>query len=819
VKWQKESCSIFLLRASAMLARCGCIGLIVCLLMGAEQQLPRTDAFGDPLPKGAIARLGTLRFRTQGVNELMTSPDGRLILAGGGPWHLWDTATGKVVSHPGLQGRVDAALLTPDGKTLLTARVTIRIPNVGHVRLLLERWDVGTGKLLHSVENTFPSQSVIAVSRFSPDGRQFLLHLDRSKLTIWDVETGKSESTIDQQMYPFGVAMTNNGKTFAIPGRDKYLHLYELPSGRLLRKLPGPSTPFAFAPDGQSLAGSNGRSHLLWDVATGRLRHELKDSGGPVAFTPDGKRLACGDQECVRILETATFRQVHRLPISCPWQNALTFYANGKRLAVGNYRVITLWDVETGKQLNGPVGHEAGVISLAFAPDGKSLASGDFDEGVAYVWDVATARPRHRFTGHYSGVAALGFAPDGGTLATGNGHGGGGNDEAKLRLWDMREGQLVRQFPAHLSGISSLAFAPDGKTLASAGYDARVRVWDPATGRRLFQLRDTNPEQAIAFSPDGQSLLICARRDELSLWRTDTWTKLRDLAVRDHPYCKFQFAAFLGGGQAIFSVVSSGGRGLDRAIVLDTTTGGRRHFFQVLPPGMHMALSADGKLFAVASRDSSMELWDVEAGVRLTTVRGHAGPVTVLAWSPDGTMLASGSTDTTVLLWDVPRLLLEPLWSQLARGGPTSNQVKAESGRTVAFIKQRLTEAAAAEKRVRELLPDLDDDRFAVRERASAELVKLGEPAAPTLREALKVAASVEMRRRIEEVLASLNKDRPGPVDEGQRLRRAVGILEAIRTTEARRVLQELAGGDSELLPTRLAREALGRIDQSQRGR
>src|SRR5207248_445869 len=160
-------------------------------------------------------------------------------------------------------------------------------------------------------------------------------------------------------------------------------------------------------------------------------------------------------------------------------------------------RSLFFWDVASGRLLHevkdcrGPV---------AFTPDGKHLACGA--AGAIRRFDPATYREVRRREGHPDYVIALAFSADGKTLASGFGHttSARASTEAQLRLWAPAAGRLLRQFPAHLSGLCSLTFAPDGRRLATPGHDARARVWDAGSGRRLFQVRGLeSPLKCAAF--------------------------------------------------------------------------------------------------------------------------------------------------------------------------------------------------------------------------------------------------------------------------------------------------------------------------------
>jgi WD40 repeat protein len=143
---------------------------------------------------------------------------------------------------------------------------------------------------------------------------------------------------------------------------------------------------------------------------------------------------------------------------------------------------VRLWDLATGRPIGDlPAGHPNWVGSVAFSPDGKTLAGGGGYDGLrsrVWLWDLATGRViGHRLTRPDGGIGSVAFSPDGTTLATASGDG-------TVRLWDLATGrQIGKALTGHTGPVTSAAFSPDGKTLASASVDGTVRLWDVATHR------------------------------------------------------------------------------------------------------------------------------------------------------------------------------------------------------------------------------------------------------------------------------------------------------------------------------------------------
>jgi WD40 repeat protein len=134
-------------------------------------------------------------------------------------------------------------------------------------------------------------------------------------------------------------------------------------------------------------------------------------------------------------------------------------------------------------------------MSVAFSPDGQTLATGSNDKTVR-LWHVTTARALRAFEGHPDGVRSVAFSPDGQTLATGS------NDQT-VRLWDVATCRALRAFEGHTKEVASVAFSPNGALLASASDDGTLRLWDVATARCLAIVLPCR-EGWAAFTPDGR---------------------------------------------------------------------------------------------------------------------------------------------------------------------------------------------------------------------------------------------------------------------------------------------------------------------------
>ncbi len=396
---------------------------------------------------------------------------------------------------------------------------------------------------------------------------------------------------------------------------------------------------------------------------------------GNIAYSADGTRLAVAGSIGIWIYDAETGAELDLLTGHTSAGSSVAFSPDGNTIASGGYdKLIHLWDANTGRHLRTLVGHNGVVTSMSFSRDSIMLASGSRDNTIR-LWDVNTGKHLRTFTSQaYGRLQSVAFSPDGQTLAScyrgTRVKGPGLRDKQLIHLWNVTSGELKWALTGYTFAINCVAFSPDGRTLVSGNYDNTVRLWDAKTGRPLRTFAGhTDSVNSVLFSPDGQTLASGSDDGTIHLWDARTGAYLRTPPVNrtsvglwstSRGLFRSQFEDAYPVSSVVFSpdgqTLASGSD--DNTIRLwNARTGTHlRTLTKHVGAVSSVAFFPDGQRLVSASYDDrTISLWDVRTGAHLHTLTGHTDWVSSVAFSPDGQRLASGSDDRTIRLWEVNR--------------------------------------------------------------------------------------------------------------------------------------------------------------------
>jgi WD40 repeat protein len=510
------------------------------------QEQVRLDRLGDPLPPGAIMLLGTARLRqSSGVVAIAFTTDGKqLVSAGNHAIRVWDAATGKEVRQLKATNIMGLAV-SPLGKVMAAAQNNN-----------IQVWDLAT---LKPTVNPHTPGFAVAISLdggvLATGGRTARKAEKSDPVVLWDLKTGNKLRSLSGSMYQvFGLAFSPNGKLLAAVSCGNS----------------GFSPPKSARPE----------IVRLWDVQTGKLQ-ELDghtDGATSLAFSPDGTVLATGGHDGNLIWwDSATRKQLRKIKL----EEDVYYYPKRNRIGSG------------------------GIQALAFAPNGKTIASANHD-GTVRLFEAATGKQLQVLRGHAGSVVGVAFSPDGKVLAS-------GSADQTVRLWNTTTGALLNPRPGHDGGIASVLVSADAKRAVSAGNDRTLRIWDLTTAKELLILRDFKSAiHAVSLSPDGKIMAAGMEDGNIQLREAVSGSILRELKGHSGMVGSLSFS----------------------------------------PDGKELAsASPSGQRSNLAAKETlrSLRIWDVATGRELPRIEGNRNDW-YAHFSPDGKWLAA--YERAVVLWD-----------------------------------------------------------------------------------------------------------------------------------------------------------------------
>jgi WD40 repeat protein len=528
--------------------------------------------------------LGKSRTEKEG---LAWSPDGKLlaVASADNAVRLWDPASGQphrsVLRHKGVR----AVAFSPDGQGLATG-------GADGVKV----WDLETMKPRQS----FPADEVTSVA-FAPAGDK-LAAGSLSSVLLYDAVRGKREAVLEKvpsnsgvsnvAFSPDGSILARGSNEFLRPGNIK---LWDVGTRKLKRVIPGIEasevSALAFSMDGRSLFSAGGISEQAgdvsrWDAETGTLKQVLiqhsdeissltlssngnvlaarvganllfwdprtgrRTSTRPIpvtdafALSPDGGWIATADEDDGVRLVDAEAGKVHRTIEK--GTNSVAFSPDGRTLAVGGQRGLSLWDIDADAPNWRTSKPRLDVHQLAFSPDGRFVAAhtirwkGLKGKDDVLVWETTSGDLVQRIAVDDMPCCVV-FSPDGVTLAVAAplNPEGRANDEpgSVVQLWDTQSWRLRHRLLCDSDYVRNVTFSPDGKLFAATHGDRTVTIWSPKRGTCVHVLEDAAGEvTCLAFSPDGKKLATGNHDGWIACWEVNTAKLL--VTIHDLPVDK-----------------------------------------------------------------------------------------------------------------------------------------------------------------------------------------------------------------------------------------------------------------------------------------
>ncbi|MFN4257806.1 MAG: WD40 repeat domain-containing protein [Gemmataceae bacterium] len=617
-----------------------------------------------PSIRGALSwTIESQRHRGQLVS-LAVKPDGRQVATAGidGTIRIWDLTTGELeralVGHNG------------DIRGLAWSHCGAVLASAGRHDNTVRLWDTKSGQPLRVFRGFKHFPFHVAWSR------------DNWKLAAaggtsgwvwrWDADLDDDQHLFEIGEYALELCWSPDSKQVAVCSRPNAVQVVDWQTGKLLRTVGDPADMFLtidWSPTSNVLAAGNGEQTTLWDMNSGKVVKKLSGYCSHVTWSPNGKQLATIDRRGTILLWDVDAEQtVAKLPAGafrCAWS------ADGQRIvAISAVRISvwdvasskmvraidagsltpplwtlgrpvvhgigtptpTLWDTSTGQLLHTLEGHTAAVNAAAWSRDGKILATGGADKTVR-LWDGGSGKLLSTLEGHTAAVTHLAWSPDARTLAS------GGSDMV-IRLWDT-SGKLKGVLQGHKGAISELTWSPTGSVLASGDAAQNIHLWNSTTLQPLRVIEAYQPVLSLAWSPSGKTLACGTRDDAIRLYNAATGQSLASLSRRGSPPT-ITSLTWLPNGFMVFS-----GRGNYRAQLWDIRDSKVVHDISAMAAVSYVGTAMNGNVLVTATNDRTVRFWETNNAQLRCSLVAEKDHISII--SVDGHYRAPSDKDTDLI--------------------------------------------------------------------------------------------------------------------------------------------------------------------------
>ena len=530
---------------------------------------------------------------------------------------------------------VVSVVFSPDGTKLAT----------GSFDLSAKLWEIPTGNLLWTIDD--PSVG-IAMNRlaFSSVGQRLYTETAKRQIRSWDSSTGKEildHGSLHGLRHPF--AISPDGKYIAGQHQVEWaVDVKEIATGRTVSTLKrdiGFVADVVFAPDSRAVLVKGSEDvAFLWEVPSGKQIRKFDSVTCEPSFSPDGKSIGMCSKDVIRIwdLENNIERALLRGHVGSV--NAIAFSPDGLKLASGGFdNTAKIWNVPSSETRGVLRGHTKGINGISFSPDSKLLASASDDKTVK-IWDVEIEQDRRSLVGHTDHVSSVAFSPDHRTMTT-------VAKDRMIKVWEIATGKQIRSFDS-VTPDDQVYYSPDGRLIATADFwdGKNVRLWDPATGDLRCAFPIQNP-LGVRFSKDGGRVTASGGKNKtVKLWDPTTCT---EIWAFDRASEFNYFVTFMPDDKLTAFQIINNERSLK---MIDTGSGKELVTFSGHDEQLYGAdISPNGKRLITYDKAGLIKVWDIANGQVLLTIKTGIKDPGWIALSPDGKIIAVGVGDGTIRLW------------------------------------------------------------------------------------------------------------------------------------------------------------------------
>jgi WD40 repeat protein len=636
----------------------------------ATSDAAKENATDEPLPAGAIARLGTTRFRpTRTASGVSFLPDNRTLVqtVSGGTFEYWDALSGRLLRSARLPGHRNATAYHTANGRFIALRGSDLSEQQGSRTYWVKLVDAATAQeLMHLALDKFRGEHLAV----SADGSTIVANGEKLSVLDTRAKTEVLNRPIEREVH--SLAVSPDSKLIAVGG-EGHLLIWDWAGSDEPKRVP---------------MVTDTRRPNIWVLA--------------VQFSPDGAYLAAGADSFpgITLLDVKTAQEVRRFDVAGVkfwYPRSLAFSADGSMLAAPIDRNsgggVAVWQVATGKLLvRLHVPHES-VSDVAFSPDGRLLAGTSSWERQMCVWNVATGQLLGKdLQGHSESPSSVRFLPGDRRLAS-------AGDDGTIRIWNVAEAKEERVI-AHprdansqrIRWIRAMDVSPDGRFIASSSLDDTVRVWETDTGREVYRLPghgQLGGRRSVRFTPDNERLVSWGDDMQVNIWDVRTGKAVNEYRAQPSGVKlpnRDDLGDPFGAGEGVFrldgGMISADASRLlvrgGQTYIFDVPTGKElARFERTVGANTGLAISPDNSYTIALSWGPGREIQLQGGGVLFTAAKNHLvhlraladgklvsetklpeGGIGVAAFSPDSRRVAITIDDDNprVLILQVPEL-------------------------------------------------------------------------------------------------------------------------------------------------------------------
>ncbi len=568
----------------------------------------------------------TLSAHRGTVTQLVKSPDGKQIAFATSSYvHVIDVQSGKLLySLIGHRGFVSSVSWRGDGKYLLTSSYD----NTAKI------WQVGTGQVVRTIA---VGSIDLNIATFSPDGKSFAVGGDDKLVRVFDTESGKLLRTLKgHNEIVEALAYSPNGKMLASGDDEGGLRIWNVNGEPIKALKSGQSTirQLGFSPNSASLATVGDNSVRLWTAPKWTAKViTSKDDRQIFSFAWDsaGKRIAIAASDYViRLIDLDHNNAFALIGKHADGINSV-IWLDSKTIASGGVDgLVRGWDAANKKQNFAFSGTPSRLKSAVYSNDGTIYAT-IANETDILIWKAAdntlSQTLKSDFPAWQTNIA---FAPNGKSLLS-------GDDFGHVKLWDLTTGSLKNDFNNNDEPIAGLAYSPDGKKFAFSGSNGKINVFDALAFKSLATFESLQDENlaGLTWTPDGNHVLIYGSDGTIktliaSSGQVKTNLERLEAGIRALDLSFDAQTMIVGSNDGAIQAMQISGKTLWKTQLASASP-------------LSVRYSPDGKSVAVSATDGTLRLLDSSTGKILYSLTNHTDSTSALAFSPDGTRLLVGA--------------------------------------------------------------------------------------------------------------------------------------------------------------------------------